>query len=112
MHGSLAFTGNLNMYLALLSRALPLSHVHRSIPCVERQHFLNQGKCHLSHPLQAAPPVRTSPGLDCIKAILTGSQSMDLKDMHGLKQAFPQSRCILYYGASELQLCVISAAMK
>ena len=22
--------------------------------------------------------------------------------MHGLKQAFPQSRCILYYGASEL----------
>ncbi|MCC2876903.1 AMP-binding protein [Lachnoclostridium pacaense] len=104
VHGSLAFTGNLNMYLALLSEGAALitcSAVHP--PAWNGSISLNQANAIYLIPSKLRLLSRTSPGpADYVKAILTGSQSMDLKDMHGLKQAFPQSRCILYYGASEL----------
>lgn len=104
VHGSLAFTGNLNMYLALLSQGATLitcPAVHP--PGWNRSIFLNQANAIYLIPSKLRLLSRTAPGpADHVKTILTGSQSMDLKDMHGLKQAFPQSRCILYYGASEL----------
>lgn len=102
--GSLAFTGNLNLYLSLLSvgaSILTASPVNPSVWSreIELHHadalYLIPSKLRLlakyaSHP---CPGIRT---------ILAGSQSLGRGDMVHLKAAYPDSCCFLYYGASEL----------
>ena len=102
--GSLAFTGNLNLYLSLLSLGASIitaSPVNPSVWCreIELHHgnalYLIPSKLRLlakytSHP---CPDIRT---------ILAGSQSLGRRDMVLLKAVYPVSCCYLYYGASEL----------
>lgn len=104
VHGSLAFTGNLNMCLALLSEGaviITCTPVHP--PSWRRMIqdspadaiYMIPSKLRLLG-LAAGQPL---PG---VKIILSGSQSLGFKDIKQLKHAYPQSRCFLYYGASEL----------
>lgn len=102
--GSLAFTGNLNLYLAALSAGAtiitsPLIHPvvwHRDM---ETHHanalYLIPSKLRLLVKSASYPYT----GLE---TILAGSQSLGLKDIENLKTIYPHSRCFLYYGASEL----------
>lgn len=104
IHGSLAFTGNLNMFLALLSEGacvITSTPVH---PPTWNRTILdyNVNSIYLI-PSKLRLMARTAPSpTDSVKIILSGSQSLGLHDIRQIKAAYPSSHCILYYGASEL----------
>lgn len=102
--GSLAFTGNLNLYLALLSAGAAIITASPVNPSVWRREIERHDADSLyliPSKLRLLAKYASHPCLS-IRTILAGSQSLGRRDMELLKAAYPDSRCILYYGASEL----------
>lgn len=103
-HGSLAFTGNLNLYLSLLSVGAAIITATPVNPAV----WANEIKAQSANAIYLIPsklrllPKKVPVPIPRIKTILSGSQSLGLKDIESIQKAFPHSRCYLYYGASEL----------
>lgn len=104
-HGSLAFTGNLNLYLAQFYAggtviAEEKFDPRRWVQVIEGERanaiYLIPTK------LMLLPKVYRTKHNDRIYMILSGSQSLGLDDAKTLKEVFPCTRIILYYGASEL----------
>ena len=104
VHGCLAFTGNLNMYLALLSAGASIittTPVHP--PVWNRAIMHNRANAVYLIPSKLRLLAKTAAGpVECVETILSGSQSLGLNDVQQLKAAYPRSHTILYYGASEL----------
>lgn len=102
--GSLAFTGNLNIYLSVLFAGGTLVVTEKFLP----RHWLQLIKEHKVNTLYLIPskllllPKCFSGINKMIKSIISGSQSMGLKEAEKLKKIFPQTEICLYYGASEL----------
>lgn len=102
--GSLAFTGNLNMYLAVFSVGGTITAENKFCPrewegLIEQNHvntiYLIPSK------LMCIPRVLQRKHA-AIRTILSGSQGMNREDVQKLKQCFPDAGITLYYGASEL----------
>lgn len=107
MQGSLAFTGNLNLYLAQLTgggtivaadKFEPLSWMEQ----IEKQKvdviYLVPVKLRLLNRIYD----RKQKWNNIVRTILTGSQSFGGKESQKLKKNFKEASFILYYGASEL----------
>lgn len=108
MQGSLAFTGNLNLYMGQLAAGATILAQERFDPRLwirnikqwqangiylipAKLRALYQALCHEKQaPL---PEIRT---------ILSGSQSLGKEEVAQLKQFFTEAEITLYYGASEL----------
>lgn len=102
--GSLAFTGNLNLYLSLLSIGACIVTASPVNPAVwSREIALHHANALYLIPskLRLLAKYASHPCPD-IKTILAGSQSLGRRDIELLKAAYPDSCCFLYYGASEL----------
>ena len=102
--GSLAFTGNLNLYLSLLSLGASIitaSHVNPFVWCREIELHHADALYLIPSKLRLLAKYASHPSPD-IKTILAGSQSLGHGDIVLLKAAYPDSCCFLYYGASEL----------
>lgn len=102
--GSLAFTGNLNMYLGVFSMGGRVIAENKFRPwewedLMERNHvntiYLIPSK--LMCTLRVMQRKHSE-----IQTILSGSQGMNRADVQKLKQYFPDATITLYYGASEL----------
>lgn len=108
MQGSLAFTGNMNLYMAQLSAGATILSEDRFDPRlwikdIEQWQadgiYLIPAKLHALY--QALKHEDHDP-LGKIQTILSGSQSLGKKDAMELKTFFPKAELTLYYGASEL----------
>ncbi len=102
--GSLAFTGNLNLYLAQFYAGGTVIAQETFWPkswqqAIEKYHanaiYLIPSK------LMLLPKVQKEPDKE-IRMILSGSQSLGIEDAKALKMIYPNTEIILYYGASEL----------
>ncbi len=102
--GSLAFTGNLNLYMAQFYLGGTIVAENKFNPrrwayIIEKENvnaiYMIPTKLMLLS--QVVNGVNTN-----IKLILSGSQSLGKSDAQGLKKLFPKAEIILYYGASEL----------
>lgn len=102
-HGSLAFTGNLNMVMEFLSVG---ASVHGSGVLSPKTWMKRIHEEEISHvymiPSKLSPLSKVMDKDEGLRFILTGSQLMTSTLFHRLKNCFPSSRVILYYGASEL----------
>ena len=112
--GSLAFTGNMNLYLAQFYAGGTIVADDKFSPELWVKHMI-QYKVNAIYliPSKLLLLPRVIAGLKrkgviknadfgSIKTILSGSQSLGLEDTIKLKSVFTNSRVILYYGASEL----------
>ena len=104
IHGSLAFTGNLNMCLGLLYAGaciITVTPVHP--PSWDAAMVRSQAGCIYLIPSKLRLLARS---VSCarpeIRDIISGSQSLGLADVQRLRLVYPNCRCTLYYGASEL----------
>lgn len=102
--GSLAFTGNLNMYMGVLAAGGTLVATEKFRPKHWLQMFREQqvnaiylipSKLMLLHKFMEQPN-------DSVQTIISGSQSMGCEEAGKLAGSFPQAELTLYYGASEL----------
>lgn len=102
--GSLAFTGNLNMYMGILAAGGTLVATEKFRPKHWLQLFREQqvnavylipSKLMLLHKFMEQPN-------DFVQTIISGSQSMGCEEAEKLAASFPQAELTLYYGASEL----------
>lgn len=102
--GSLAFTGNLNLYMAQLSVGACIV-AHNAFDPKGWVHQLEEQEVDaiylIPSKLLCLPRVMKAPN-ERVKTILSGSQSMGKKEADWLKDFFPNARIVLYYGASEL----------
>ena len=102
--GSLAFTGNLNLYMAQFSTgaAMVAANVFDPRRWAEWMEAYKTDVIYLIPrkllflPQCIKKPVRT------VRHILTGSQSMGREEAEKLHRCFPKAGIVLYYGASEL----------
>lgn len=104
MQGSLSFTGNLNLYMCLLSTGA----------CITATNVFDPRKWNSiidNNKVNAIYLIPTKLKLLClnssklnnyIKTIVSGSQLLGLDDAEYIKETFSNSKIILYYGASEL----------
>ena len=101
IHGSLSFTGNLNVLLAAMS-------VGASIVTSERlnaRHWLELiDGCSTVYlvPTKLNLIASTDRIVESVNTIFTGSQLVSDRLRVALKKTFPNARLIVYYGASEL----------
>ena len=102
--GSLAFTGNLNMYMGVLAAGGTLVATEKFRPKHWLQLFREQqvnavylipSKLMLLHKFMEQPN-------DFVQTIISGSQSMGCEEAEKRAASFPQAELTLYYGASEL----------
>lgn len=104
IHGSMAFTGNLNMCLGLLYAGaciITAAPVHPSAWDQTMEEYQANSIYLIPSKLRLLARFLSCPRPE-IRDIISGSQSLGLSDVQKLKQIYPASRCILYYGASEL----------
>ncbi len=102
--GSLAFTGNLNIYLSVLAAGGTIVATEKFRP----RHWLEMIKSFGVNTMYLIPSkllllakmVREAE--QGVRHIVSGSQSLGRKDAEKLKKAFPRTEITLYYGASEL----------
>ncbi len=104
MQGSLAFTGNLNLYLAQFSVGGTVVAQNLFQPKKWQEIFQDSQADSIyliPSKLMCMPQVMegTFPN---VKTILSGSQSLGREEAGLLQKIFPNARIILYYGASEL----------
>lgn len=102
--GSLAFTGNLNMYLAVFFAGAAVVAQNEFQPReweglirkyqVNAIYLIPSKLMCIPRALQRSYPV--------VKTIVSGSQGMNRTDAARLKRIFPNADITLYYGASEL----------
>lgn len=104
MQGSLAFTGNLNLYMAQFYAGATVIAENAFNPkrWAERiQAWKADGIYLIPSKLMLLPGVIKKEVLN-INMIISGSQSLGKKEADSLKNIFPNTRIILYYAASEL----------
>lgn len=102
--GSLAFTGNLNIYMGVLSAGGTLIVTQRFRP----RHWLELMAEHgvnaiylIPSKLLLLPKFMREPNTR-VRSIISGSQSMGRVEADKLLEVFPEAEITLYYGASEL----------
>lgn len=102
--GSLAFTGNMNLYMAQFYVGGTVVAQNEFNPkrwayVIEKENvnavYLIPSK------LKLLPDIFKEP-ISSVKSVLSGSQSFGRDDADKLKKIFPMADIILYYGASEL----------
>ena len=96
--GSLAFTGNLNLYLALLS-------VGGTLVCTKRVHpqYWFSLICQynlIPTKINALCRATGAPWMG-VRQFVTGSQSFGKRETARVKECFPEASVTLYYGSSE-----------
>lgn len=102
--GSLAFTGNLNMYMSVLYLGATLVVTDKFTPKLWIEMIKNyevNAIYMIPSKLQLLPKCSIEINKN-IKSIITGSQSMGRKEAQYLKSIYPNAVITLYYGASEL----------
>ena len=104
VQGSLAFTGNLNLVMAQLY-AGAVTIVENKFNPKRWEKVIKQWDVDVIYlipsKLMCIPDCFEEKNVN-IKMILSGSQSLGKKDAEMLKSVFPNTKVILYYGASEL----------
>lgn len=102
--GSLAFTGNLNMYMSVLSIGGTIVATEKFAPKtwinLINNNFVNTIYM-IPSKLLLLPKYLKIPNKH-IKAIISGSQSMGKHQAELLQKIYPHTQITLYYGASEL----------
>lgn len=102
--GSLAFTGNLNIYLGVFAAGGTVVCTEKFLP----KYWLDLIKKYDVNSLYLIPtklmllPKFFTGQYFGMKHIVTGSQNMNKNDALKLKRIYPQAEITLYYGASEL----------
>lgn len=102
--GSLAFTGNMNIYMGVLAEHGTLIVTQRFRP----RHWLQLMEKYAVNTIYLIPskllllPKFINDGITRVRYIISGSQSMGAQEAKRLLQCFPQAEITLYYGASEL----------
>ncbi len=102
--GSLAFTGNLNMYLAVFFAGAAIVAQNEFQP-KEWEKLIDKYQVDaiylIPSKLMCIPRVLQG-SYPAVKTIVSGSQGMNRTDAARLKRFFPDANITLYYGASEL----------
>lgn len=102
--GSLAFTGNLNIYMGVLAAGGTLIVTEKFRPKhwleLIRQYDVNTIYL-IPSKLLLLPKFMKQPN-NTVRSIISGSQSMGRQEADKLLAVFPQTQITLYYGASEL----------
>lgn len=102
-HGSLAFTGNLNMVMDFLSEGASLHGSSHLLPKTWMDRIQKEGITHVYMiPSKLSPLSKVKGEAGSVTHILTGSQLMTASLYRRLTERFPAAKVILYYGASEL----------
>ncbi len=103
-HGSLSFTGNLNLYLAQFSVGASVIASNTFAPkhWLEQCEFQNADSIYLIPDKLFCLPRIAKKTYPAIKNIISGSQGFGKKEAALLKKIFPNAKITLYYGASEL----------
>lgn len=102
--GSLAFTGNLNIYMSVLAVGGTIVAAEKFRP----KHWLQMIEKYHVNALYLIPskllllPKVAKNANNRIKCIVSGSQSLGRKEAERLRKIFPHAEITLYYGASEL----------
>ena len=102
--GSLAFTGNLNIYMGVLAAGGTLVVTEKFRP----RHWLELMKAYAVNAIYLIPskllllPKFMRSADMRVASIISGSQSMGRVEADKLLAVFPQAEITLYYGASEL----------
>lgn len=102
--GSLAFTGNLNIYMGVLAAGGTLIVTQRFRP----RHWLELMAEHGVNAIYLIPskllllPKFMREANTRVRSIISGSQSMGRVEADKLLDVFPEAEITLYYGASEL----------
>ena len=102
--GSLAFTGNMNIYMSVLFEGATLIVTERFRP----KQWLRLMEQYQVNTIYLIPskllllPRFVSEPNEKIRCIIAGSQSMGVEEAQKLKKIFPQVEITLYYGASEM----------
>ena len=102
--GSLAFTGNLNLYMAQFSigAAMVAANVFDPRRWAEWIETYKTDVVYLIPRKLLFLPQCIKKPLTTVRHILTGSQSMGSEEAGKLRRCFPNAGIVLYYGASEL----------
>lgn len=104
VQGSLAFTGNLNLFMAQFFAGATVVAQNAFHP-KEWQRVIEQKKVNavylIPSKLLCLPQVMREANL-LVRTVLSGSQSLGGEETLQLKKYFPNAKVILYYGASEL----------
>ena len=102
--GSLAFTGNLNIYMGVLAAGGTLIVTEKFRP----RHWLQLMEQHAVNTLYLIPsklmllPKFMNVPNEQLRHIISGSQTMGRQEADKLLALFPKAEITLYYGASEL----------
>lgn len=102
--GSLAFTGNLNIYMGVLAAGGTLVVTEKFRP----RHWLELMKAYAVNAVYLIPskllllPKFMRSADERVASIISGSQSMGRVEADKLLAVFPRAEITLYYGASEL----------
>lgn len=102
--GSLAFTGNLNLYMGALYAGASVAAAGKFRPRLWQEMILKHS-CDVVYLIPTklrllARGCKTP--LNCVKSIIAGSQGFDKNDLEAVKAVLPNAEMTLYYGASEL----------
>lgn len=102
--GSLAFTGNLNIYMSILAVGGTIVATEKFRPkywleLIDK--YVVNTLYLIPTKLLLLPKFAMKQNLN-MKQIVTGSQSMGKQEALKLKRIYPQAEIVLYYGASEL----------
>ena len=102
--GSLAFTGNLNLYMGALYAGASVAAAGKFRPRLWQEMILKHS-CDIVYLIPTklrllARGCKTP--LNCVKSIIAGSQGFDKNDLDAVKAVLPNAEMTLYYGASEL----------
>ena len=102
--GSLAFTGNLNLYMAQFSTgaAMVAANVFDPRSWAEWMEAYKTDVIYLIPRKLLFLPQCIKKPVTTVRHILTGSQSMGREEAEKLHRCFPKAGIVLYYGASEL----------
>lgn len=102
--GSLAFTGNLNIYMGVLAAGgtLVVTEKFRPRHWLQLMHQYDVNTLYLIPSKLMLLPKFMSEANERIRYIISGSQTMGRQEADKLLKAFPNAEITLYYGASEL----------
>ncbi|BEU88122.1 long-chain fatty acid--CoA ligase [Selenomonas sp. TAMA-11512] len=104
LHGSLGFTGNLNVFLAVLYRGATLVTTAAFQP-KQVYHLLSESGVDVVYlvpnKLRLLVQAKEAP-IQGIQSVFTGSQLLSEELLQSLRRSFPAAHIFLYYGASEL----------
>lgn len=102
--GSLAFTGNLNLYMGALYAGAAVAAADKFRPRLWQEMILKHN-CDVVYLIPTKLRLLSrgcKTPLNCVKSIIAGSQGFDKNDLEAVKAVLPNAEMTLYYGASEL----------